>query len=145
LPWRRAFWLEDGKKDSEMSDSFDPFALPSAFEPFTGRALEPGRPTTSRPRIGAKGTEPAGGPGRATIRSGGGHGDEDGLAERLTLVEAELVSLRLRLETVDQAVTDRLSDQTARLLLAVADLVGGRGPAPLPERKKPPRKARIVW
>ena len=70
-----------------MSDSFDPFALPSAFEPFSGRALEPGRRTTRRPRIGTKSMEPAGGPGRATGRPGGGHGDEDGLAERLTLVE----------------------------------------------------------
>ncbi len=121
-----------------MSEGFDPFA-PLEGAMFTGR---PFRATRA-----ARGEEEGDSPKEAG-RGPGPAGVDERLAEmedRLANLEERLALVETGLAQLDRKIAARLDEQMARIVMAVAELVGGRGPAHPPDRQKPPRKPKIAW
>lgn len=109
-----------------MSEGFDPFA------PVEGAATYSGRPFRA--------SRAARGEAEGDLSEGAGQGSGAGrqrsrpatLPERLLEIEDRLALVEAGLAQLDRKVAARLDEQMARIVLAVADLLGGgmRGRAP---------------
>jgi hypothetical protein len=98
-----------------MSEGFDPFAPGAAM--FTGR---PFRATRA-----ARGEEE----GDSPKEGGRGPGPAE-MDERLAEMEGRLVLIEESLAQLERKVAARMDEQMARIILAVAELLGMRGRAP---------------
>jgi hypothetical protein len=108
-----------------MSDTFDPFDLPSSFDPLGRDSLEP----TGQSVLGGAGARLAhllaqpGQPAGAGLQA---RGPGDDTAGRLEAFEAEIAVLASRLDGVNTTVGHRLDQQRERLITAVTALLDAR-------------------
>jgi hypothetical protein len=119
-----------------MVDTFDPFDLPSSFDPLGSEAPPP----PSRRRVAATGanavSQGAGAGGRLAhllkpdkpTAAVGPSGDVQGgqTASRILALEDEVAILTARLDGLQAAVTARLEEQQVRIVQAVAALIDAR-------------------
>ena len=130
-----------------MADTFDPFELPSSFDPLGSGCLEPNGQSAylrqdSPPRrtqaataaqpplVGAGGRlahllAPAAAPAVGRQRGVGSVAPTEP-AQRLAEVEDEVTILQARLDALEATLTARLDAQGARILQAVATLIDAR-------------------
>ncbi|MCB9967240.1 MAG: hypothetical protein H6852_06345 [Geminicoccaceae bacterium] len=116
-----------------MAETFDPFALPSAFEPVGADALPAlrGRPNTAKAASAGQAERPAPLP---LPRSHTG----DVTAARLATLELAVAALNARLDALEETtearltelednIAARLDDQMGRLVRTVATMLDERG------------------
>ena len=113
--------------------AFDPFDLPSNFDPLG----QEGPPPPRRRRAVGVVQPPAGAGGRlahllapaaaqAVGRPGGGCAGPSAPVQRLADLEQAVTILQARLDTLEATLTARLDAQGARILQAVATLIDER-------------------
>jgi hypothetical protein len=115
-----------------MAETFDPFALPSAFEPVGADALPAlrGRPNTAKAASAGQAGRPAP-PPLPRLRTG------DVTTARLANFELAVTALTARLDALEEAtqarltelednIAARLDDQMGRLVRTVATMLDAR-------------------
>ena len=124
-----------------MTDSFDPFDLPSSFDPFASQAYPPPpcrrRAAAATPASDGITKMPGAGHGGAGGRLAhflppaeppappgtGSAGNDTDTATRLATLQHEVATLTARLDGLQAALDDKFASHQDRLLRAVATLL----------------------